>query len=380
MEKESFCVTNKNMELEYLSEEYQKLKRLGDSLQKETWLVSEKGTGKLYVWKEVPCEQREIYEKIKRMAHPNLAKIKAILDGGNCLIILEEYVSGETVKNRLQEEKQFSVAEAYTIITTLLQVLKLLHEQKIIHRDIQPGNLLISTDHVLKLLDFGIARIPKENQVQDTQILGTAGYAAPEQFGFTQSDERTDLYAVGVLFYQMLTGRMPMGNQCEEEVPYCDFISKCIAIDPKNRFFDAQAAYEALVVTKKATPEYTTIMGKDFPTRFLPAGLKSGSFGKKLGIGFLYFCFILYMVECVKECSGTLPAMLLEIVAVCVYLVLCFLVASNYGEWCQRLFPFSKMKRSSTVVVQVFLAIACFYWGYLLEIYVRGTLLGLPIK
>ena len=79
MEKESFCVTNKNMELEYLSEEYQKLKRLGDSLQKETWLVSEKGTGKLYVWKEVPREQREIYEKIKRMAHPNFAKIKAII-------------------------------------------------------------------------------------------------------------------------------------------------------------------------------------------------------------------------------------------------------------------------------------------------------------
>lgn len=380
MVKELFRVTTKNMELEYLSEQYHKLTRLGESLQKETWLVQEEETGKLYVWKEVPCEQREIYEKIKRMTHPNFAKIKAILNGENCVIVLEEYISGETVKNRLQEEGKFSGAEAYTIITTLLQVLKLLHEQKIIHRDIQPGNLLISTDHVLKLLDFGIARVPKENQSRDTQILGTAGYAAPEQFGFTQSDERTDLYAVGVLFYQMLTGRMPIGNQCEEEVPYSAFISKCIAIDPNDRFFDAQAAYEALAVTKKATPEYTTIMGKDFPTRFLPAGLKSGSFGKKLGIGFLYFCIVLYMVECVKECSGTVLAMTLEIIALGIYLVLCFLIASNYGEWCQRLFPFSKMKRSSTVVVQVILAIACFYWGYLLEIYVRGTMLGLPIK
>lgn len=380
MVKEPFRVTTKNIELEYLSEQFHKLTRLGESLKKETWLVQEEETGKLYVWKEVPCEQREIYEKIKRMNHPNLAKIKAILNGENCVIVLEEYISGETVKNRLQEEKKFSVAEAYTIITTLLQALKLLHEQKIIHRDIQPGNLLISTDHVIKLLDFGIARIPKENQGHDTQILGTAGYAAPEQFGFTQSDERTDLYAVGVLFYQMLTGRMPIGNQCEEEVPYSAFISKCIAIDPKDRFFDAQAAYEALAVTKKATPEYTTIMGKDFPTRFLPAGLKSGSFWKKLGIGFLYFCIVLYMLECVKECSGTMLAMTLEIVALCVYLVLCFLIVSNYGEWCQRLFPFSKMKRSSTVVVQVVLAIACFYWGYLLEIYVRGTMLGLPIK
>lgn len=84
-----------------------------------------------------------------------------------------------------------------------------MHKYSITHRDITPSNIIIGFDGVVKIIDFGISRLHKENAKHDTQVLGTEGYAAPEQFGFKQSDCKTDIYALGVLLNYMLTGHIP---------------------------------------------------------------------------------------------------------------------------------------------------------------------------
>ncbi|MCM1256313.1 MAG: protein kinase [Roseburia sp.] len=89
--------------------------------------------------------------------------------------------------------------ESLDVAGQILEGLDVIHRLKLVHRDINPQNIVISSDGVVKIIDFGIGRMYKELQGRDTEFLGTAGYAAPEQFGFSQSDARTDIYSVGVI-------------------------------------------------------------------------------------------------------------------------------------------------------------------------------------
>lgn len=136
--------------------------------------------------------------------HPNIPKIYEIFQNEDDGIIIEEFISGETLESKLEngflpEEKVIK----YSV--QILNALQEIHQRNIIHRDITPSNILISSDDVIKLIDFGISRNWKENQKKDTNILGTVGYASPEQFGFQQTDITTDFYALGVLINVMLT-------------------------------------------------------------------------------------------------------------------------------------------------------------------------------
>lgn len=91
----------------------------------------------------------------------------------------------------------------------LCQALAPLHRENIVHRDIKPENIVLGADSQVYLIDFGIARFEKAGRSADTTLLGTHGYAAPEQFGFCQSDARADIYSLGVVLNQVVTGAFP---------------------------------------------------------------------------------------------------------------------------------------------------------------------------
>ena len=133
----------------------------------------------------------------------------------------------------------------------ILEVLGQVHALGIVHRDITAGNIMISDDGIVKLIDFGIAREVKKEQGKDTVVLGTVGYAAPEQFGFHQSDARTDLYAVGVLCNEMLTGKLPGDGLYNGSQNMQKIILKATAIDAKQRFQTADEMRRALATKKR---------------------------------------------------------------------------------------------------------------------------------
>ena len=110
----------------------------------------------------------------------------------------------------------------------LIAGLGALHRCSLVHRDINANNILITTDGNVKIIDYGIVRLFDKSKSTDTVILGTPGYAAPEQFGFTQSDSRTDIYALGVLMNVMMTGRLPSEDTARGGISR--IIEKCVMI------------------------------------------------------------------------------------------------------------------------------------------------------
>ena len=224
-----------NLKAEYLEQTYIDLAPLKDAEDCRTYLTRSQVDGSLAVRKEICALQYPLYQQLIDFSHPSLARVLETYTKDGRYFVLEEYVSGSTIGSYLKRGYHFQEHEILSFISQLCSALSFLHAHNIIHRDVTPENLLISTDNVLKLIDFGISRSKKEDQSQDTTILGTVGYAAPEQFGFGQTDERTDIYATGVLLNVLLTGSLP-----KDDLPfdprYRQIVLKCTSISPADRY------------------------------------------------------------------------------------------------------------------------------------------------
>ncbi len=174
-----------------------------------------------------------VYDILKGISHPNLPRIYSThSDGENCEII-EEYINGVTVadilKSGLYHEKGVR-----TVAKSICSALDVLHSYNIIHRDIKPENVMIDSDGNVKLIDFDTARVFKSYQSQDTAFIGTAGFAAPEQYGINQTDCRSDIFALGILMNVMLTGEHPSKKLYNGKLRRV--IETCINIDPNKRY------------------------------------------------------------------------------------------------------------------------------------------------
>lgn len=183
------------------------------------------------------------YRKLLRGNSPHLPKIYKVLDADKQVLVLEEYISGETLSDVLKR-KRFTVREARVLLLQLCRGVKALHSMGIVHRDIKPDNVIIRPDRVV-LVDFDAARLYEPGTVVDTQVLGTVGYAAPEQFGITQSDRRADIYAMGVLLNVMITGHHPSAGQLAAG-PMRKVIRRCTMINPDDRYQTAAQLMTAL--------------------------------------------------------------------------------------------------------------------------------------
>jgi serine/threonine protein kinase len=145
---------------------------------------------------------------LARLNHPNLPKVYEQFSEQNRHYLVMDYIDGETLEDRLARIGQpLPESEVLGYAKQLCSVLEYLHSQHppIIFRDLKPGNIMVTRDNQIKLIDFGIARVFRSAKTHDTQILGTPGFAPPEQYGRAQTDARSDLYALGVTLYQLLT-------------------------------------------------------------------------------------------------------------------------------------------------------------------------------
>jgi serine/threonine protein kinase len=208
-------------------------------------LLRDTSSGKLVVRRIVDGEQAEIYRTLKNNKIPHIPEIYSITEteNGTCEI-LEEYIEGLTLEEILNENGLLSEESAVLYITELCEMLAPLHRKGLVHRDIKPSNVVITAGNDAYLIDFDIARIQKEKSGTDTRVLGTQGYAAPEQYGFQQTSAQTDIYALGVLLNKMLTGKLPQEQIAKGPLSY--IIRRCIQMDVDKRYRNVASLERAL--------------------------------------------------------------------------------------------------------------------------------------
>jgi serine/threonine-protein kinase len=206
-----------------------------------------------------------------RLVHPNVVQVFdfGLDDASGRHYIVMELISGQSGAEILREKGVLGVQEALPMIVQACRGLDYAHRNGVVHRDVKPGNLLRAEDGVLKLADFGIAKALSDESAitQVGSVIGTAAYLAPEQAAGEQVGPQADLYALGVVTYQFLSGRLPYEAQSltelalkqQREVPppldelnpevpaqLAVAVERALALDPRDRYPDAEAFREAV--------------------------------------------------------------------------------------------------------------------------------------
>jgi serine/threonine protein kinase len=144
------------------------------------------------------------------LSHPNIVKVYDVSIGDRIQYIVEEYIDGITLKEYLDQQKQIRWKEVIHFAIQILRALEHAHGKGIVHRDIKPQNIMLLQDGTIKVTDFGIARFAhSETRTMTDRAIGSVHYIAPEQARGGYTDEKTDIYSVGVMLYEMLTGQLP---------------------------------------------------------------------------------------------------------------------------------------------------------------------------
>ena len=172
----------------------------------------------------------------------NLPQVYDVIDTDDGQTVLEEYVEGVTVAE-LAECGRIRYAQAVKILRGVCHALSVLHEKGFVHRDVKPENVVVRPNGQAVLIDLNISR-KVSNAGRDTVIMGTVGYASPEQLGLTQSDARTDIYACGVLLNVMLTGKHPSEQLARGRAGR--IVRRCTAVNPDDRYLSAKRLAQAL--------------------------------------------------------------------------------------------------------------------------------------
>jgi serine/threonine protein kinase len=167
-----------------------------------------------------PADADAVIERFKREAqaagnlnHPNIVSIYEYGEDGEYAFIAMECVIGKSLRDHLLAGYRPELRRFPEILDQLLEGLEYSHSRNVIHRDIKPGNLLISEMGVAKISDFGIARLDASHLTMMGEVLGTPYYMSPEQFDGKLADERSDVYSAAVIVYEVLTGRRPFEGQ-----------------------------------------------------------------------------------------------------------------------------------------------------------------------
>ena len=191
--------------------------------------------GKLYVRRYREISQ-ELFRRIRDVSCPYLERLVEQSEDENGAYFISEYVEGTPAS-----ERTFSEKEAVKLLLELCAAIKALHKAGVIHRDIKPSNIICGNDGHIRLIDFDSARLRVEFQSRDTEILGTGGYAAPEQYGFMQTDDRSDIYAFGVTMEEIL-------GENADKPKFRRIIRRCTQFDPDRRFRDISAVGRAIKI------------------------------------------------------------------------------------------------------------------------------------
>src|ERR1700730_2591009 len=202
------------------------------------------------------------------LTHPGIVAVYEYGEEGAFAYIAMEYIEGRSLRECFEQKAPFSVAQVVNILAQLLEALQYAHDRGVWHRDIKPANILIMSNGQVKVTDFGIARIESSMLTQVGAIMGTPGFIAPEMYLCDAFDNRIDVFAAGVVLYQLLAGAPPFVGTAEKVMfkvcyetplppsvagrlpslqPFDAVVLKALARRPVDRFSSAAQFLEALL-------------------------------------------------------------------------------------------------------------------------------------
>lgn len=275
---------------------------LVSQIRKNLDLVQNKFTRQLMVRRISPAADYPVLQTLCRIKHRNLMEIYDVKTQDGVCISLCEYINGMTLDMQVEYYLPLDIRSAKDILCQICDGLSQLHINGIVHRDIKPGNVMITDDGTVKIIDYSISRLIKPEQRKDTTVLGTAGYASPEQFGFTQTNGKTDIYACGVLLNYLLTGKLP--NEQLHQGPLTTVIQQCIEIDENKRFASADELKKVLQGKK---------INRRRPFRPLP-GFRSKHVFPKIITVFFYIVWIFMLFVYINGFSMIMSSSLKNII------------------------------------------------------------------
>lgn len=222
---------------------YQEVKWLDE--EGKVSLVKDPAVEHLFVKKILETFDAEVIRQLKDHPIDGMPRIVESFESNRYLIVIEEYIAGRTLEEVLAKGPLDSVL-VRQVMQKLCAIVRQLHAltPAIIHRDIKPSNIILTEEGKIYLLDVDAAKNYSADEREDTVLLGTREYAAPEQYGFGASSVRTDIYAMGVLMNVLLTGKVPKEGMAEGELK--EIILKCIRLDPMERYASIEELLEKL--------------------------------------------------------------------------------------------------------------------------------------
>lgn len=255
------------------------------------YLVQHQSTNKIFIKKILDVYNLTVYENLYKHPIPGTPRIIDFCEEGHQLILIEEYISGTSLYDKiLQGDLNDHRILNYSI--ELCHILEKLHtlNPPVIHRDIKPSNIIITNyDHAV-LLDFNAAKQFDSTEHEDTVLLGTQGYAAPEQYGFGSSSPQTDIYSLGIVIKEMMTAC----NSSSKEL--LQIVEACTQLDPRERYASiSDLRYEIEELTAP-TPQHKHKKSKAHQN-FLPPGYRTHTPWKMLVASISYLCIFLLCVS-----------------------------------------------------------------------------------
>ena len=219
-----------------------------------TELVTIGGAGP-FVRKKIPSElaRRRVWSALTECASDRLPHVEATYELPDQFVVVYDFVPGENLESRIGRHGRLAFEEAVQLVEHVCEAAEDLHRHGIIHRDISPANVIVSSDGA-HLLDLGIARMRIEGATKDTTSLGTWGFASPEQYGFAQTDARSDVYSIGRLLGYLLTGVRPDADEYDATLADESVVSprvrrvieRACAFEPSARYQSAEELADEL--------------------------------------------------------------------------------------------------------------------------------------
>lgn len=279
------------------------------------------------ILKILPIQNLPVLKDIMKIKHPNLMEIYDVMDDGincNCLC---EFVFGDNLDKIVYNKMGVDPKTAEKWMVQLCSGVEELHNRNIIHRDITPNNVMIDYEGNIKLIDFNISRERKQSASRDTTVMGTAGYASPEQFGFTQTGFGADIYAMGVLLNFMLTGKMPNEKLCSGK--YASIVKKATQIKEEDRYSNVYQMELALQGNGNEKLSFADKFLLNLP------GFRSNKTSHKVIaiIGYVLYFILLYCAIDVTFINGDVESLINGFVAWSLVPYICFFDVGNVSRF-----------------------------------------------